>query len=215
MHFFWRGSCSAQVLSWCLHGLWGQRLLLRSALQVRCARSPEGRAPRTPRREGQSRVGSTDPSVFLWAQENSQNVPIAPCPCYCRLDKPMRLSRNGLGDNEGEPSCAGSVRGLPTAAHRATTLAAGLLQMATWDEMKEYGVDQNTISYNSLLSRWQLASSWQCRTRHSWLRGVTHHRASPHGPVPEHFGAASAPSCCGKQVTHQRPLCLHPCGGGG
>ena len=116
----------------------------------------------------------------------------------------MRLSRNGLGDNEGEPSCAGSVRGPPTAAHRATTLAAGLLQMATWDEMKEYGVDQNTISYNSLLSRWQLASSWQCRTRHSWLRGVTHHRASPHGPVPEHFGAASAPSCCGRQVTHQR-----------
>ena len=153
MHFFWRGSCSAQVLSWCLHNLWGQRLLLRSALQVRCARSPEGRAPRTPRREGQSRVGSTDPSVFLWAQENSLNVPIAPCPYYCRLDKPMRLSRNGLGDNEGEPSCAGSVRGLPTAAHRATTLAAGLLQMATWDEMKEYGVDQNTISYNSLLSR--------------------------------------------------------------
>ena len=91
---------------------------------------------------------------------------------------------------------------------------AGLLQMAIWDEMKEYGVDQNTISYNSLLSRWQLASSWQCRTRHSWLRGVTHHRASPHGPVPEHFRAASAPSCCGKQVTHQRPLCLHPCGGG-
>ena len=215
MHFFWRGSCSAQVLSWCLHSLWGQRLLLRSALQVRCARSPEGRAPRTPRREGQSRVGSTDPSVFLWAQENSLNVPIAPCPYYCRLDKPMRLSRNGLGDNEGEPSCAGSVRGLPTASHRATTLAAGLLQMATWDEMKEYGVDQNTISYNSLLSRWQLASSWQWRTRHSWLRGVTHHRASPHGPVPEHFGAASAPSCCGKQVTHQRPLCLHPCGGGG
>ena len=101
MHFFWRGSCSAQVLSWCLHGLWGQRLLLRSALQVRCARSPEGRAPRTPRREGQSRVGSTDPSVFLWAQENSLNVPIAPCPYYCRLDKPMRLSRNGLGDGEG------------------------------------------------------------------------------------------------------------------
>ena len=115
----------------------------------------------------------------------SQNVPIAPCSCYCRLDKPMRLSRNGLGDNEGEPSCAGSVRGLPTAAHRATTLAAGLLQMATWDEMKEYGVDQNTISYNSLLSRWQLASSWQCRTRHSWLRGVTHQRAPPHGWLPE------------------------------
>ena len=192
MHFFWRGSCSAQVLSWCLHSLWGQRLLLRSALQVRCARSPEGRAPRTPRREGQSRVGSTDPSVFLWAQENSLNVPIAPCPYYCRLDKPMRLSRNGLGDNEGEPSCAGSVRGLPTAAHRATTLAAGLLQMATWDEMKEYGVDQNTISYNSLLSRWQLASSWQWRTRHSWLRGVTHHRASPHGPVPEHVAPSLA-----------------------
>ena len=31
----------------------------------------------------------------------SQNVPIAPCSCYCRLDKPMRLSRNGLGDGEG------------------------------------------------------------------------------------------------------------------
>ena len=80
----------------------------------------------------------------------------------------MRLSRNGLGDNEGEPSCAGSVRGLPTAAHRATTLAAGLLQMATWDEMKEYGVDQNTISYNSLLSRWQLASC--IRSRGGFIR---------------------------------------------
>ena len=30
---------------------------------------------------------------------------------------------------------------------------AGLLQMAIWEEMKEYGVDQNTISYNSLLSK--------------------------------------------------------------
>ena len=80
----------------------------------------------------------------------------------------------------GSQSC-----GPPTAAHRATTPAAGLLQMATWDEMKEYGVDQNTISYNSLLSRWQLASSWQWRTRHSWLRGVTHQRAPPHGWLPE------------------------------
>ena len=25
--------------------------------------------------------------------------------------------------------------------------------MAIWDEMKEYGVDQNTINYNSLLSK--------------------------------------------------------------
>ena len=25
--------------------------------------------------------------------------------------------------------------------------------MAIWDEMKEYGVDQNTINYSSLLSR--------------------------------------------------------------
>ena len=25
--------------------------------------------------------------------------------------------------------------------------------MAIWDEMKEYGVDQNTISYSSLLSK--------------------------------------------------------------
>ena len=31
--------------------------------------------------------------------------------------------------------------------------AAGLLQMAIWDEMKEYGVDQNTINYSSLLSK--------------------------------------------------------------
>ena len=48
----------------------------------------------------------------------------------------------------GSQSC-----GPPTAAHRATTPAAGLLQMAIWDEMKEYGVDQNTINYNSLLSK--------------------------------------------------------------
>ena len=30
---------------------------------------------------------------------------------------------------------------------------AGLLQMAIWEEMKEYGVDQNTISDSSLLSK--------------------------------------------------------------
>ena len=30
---------------------------------------------------------------------------------------------------------------------------AGLLQMAIWEEMKEYGVDQNTINYNSFLSK--------------------------------------------------------------
>ena len=30
---------------------------------------------------------------------------------------------------------------------------AGLLQMAIWEEMKEYGVEQNTISYSSLLSK--------------------------------------------------------------
>ena len=41
----------------------------------------------------------------------------------------------------GSQSC-----GPPTAAHRATTPAAGLLQMAIWDEMKDYGVDQNTIN---------------------------------------------------------------------
>ena len=62
---------------------------------------------------------------------------------------------------------------------------AGLLQTAIWEDMMEHGVDQNTISYNSLLSRWQLASSWQWRTRHSWLRGVTHQRAPPHGRLPE------------------------------
>ena len=55
--------------------------------------------------------------------------------------------------------------GPPTAAHRATTPAAGLLQMAIWDEMKEYGVDQNTISYSSLLSRWQLARHREVRLR--------------------------------------------------
>ena len=107
MHFFWRGSCSAQVLSWCLHGLWGQRLLLRSALQVRCARSPEGRAPRTPRREGQSRVGSTDPSVFLWAQENSLNVPIASHRGSQSYDARRWVAADGdLGRDEG-------VRGRP------------------------------------------------------------------------------------------------------
>ena len=42
---------------------------------------------------------------------------------------------------------------------------AGLLQMAIWDEMKEYGVDQNTISYSSLLSRWQLARHREVRLR--------------------------------------------------
>ena len=30
---------------------------------------------------------------------------------------------------------------------------AGLLQMAIWEEMKEYGVDQNTINDSSLLSK--------------------------------------------------------------
>ena len=30
---------------------------------------------------------------------------------------------------------------------------AGLLQTAIWEDMMEHGVDQNTISYNSLLSR--------------------------------------------------------------
>ena len=37
--------------------------------------------------------------------------------------------------------------------------------MAIWDEMKEYGVDQNTISYSSLLSRWQLARHREVRLR--------------------------------------------------
>ena len=30
---------------------------------------------------------------------------------------------------------------------------AGLLQIAIWEDLREYGVDQTTISYNSLLSR--------------------------------------------------------------
>ena len=43
---------------------------------------------------------------------------------------------------------------------------AGLLQMAIWEEMKEYGVDQNTNSSNSLLNGRLRSTTAQrlCRT---------------------------------------------------
>ena len=47
---------------------------------------------------------------------------------------------------------------------------AGLLQMAIWEEMKEYGVDQNTNSYNSLLNS-RLRSTTAQRLRRNASRG--------------------------------------------
>ena len=53
---------------------------------------------------------------------------------------------------------------------RFTWPTAGLLQMAMCEEMKEYGVDQNTNSYNSLLNS-RLRSTTAQRLRRNTSRG--------------------------------------------
>ena len=60
--------------------------------------------------------------------------------------------------------------------------------MATWDGMKEYGVDQNTISYRSLLSRWQLARHREVRLRKQ--QGDEGLGVETRDGESQHFGAA-------------------------